>query len=166
MSGSQGNYDLALSRADHDMYFTLYPIEESLNLSVWDNAESSWDGGDSRWDENVKQPVLKYTIFTINGADKVAQQIKITLLAFLGEWFLDVTFGVPYLEEILVKNPHMAAVETILRSHIADVPHVLRLETFTMEWDRARRNLGVNFVAITDYGPITDSFKLDVTAHV
>lgn len=136
MSGSQGNYDLALSRADHDLWFPLV------------------DG-----DTN------KHTILPINGADKVGQQIKITLLAFLGEWFLDVTFGVPYLEEILIKNPRISTVETILRAHINAVPHVIRLETFLVEWNRQARTLSVNFVAQTDYGPIQDSVKLD-TAHV
>ena len=135
MSESQGNYDLALSRADHDMWF---PLAE---------------GSD------------KHTIFPINGADKVGQQIKMTLLAFFGEWFLDVTFGVPYLEEILVKNPRISAVETILRAHINAVPHVIRLETFLLAWNRQTRLLTVNFVAQTDYGPIEDSVKLD-TAHV
>lgn len=135
MSDTQGNYDLALSRADHDLWFPLI------------------------------EGTTRHTLLPINGADKVAQQIKITLLAFFGEWFLDVTFGVPYLEEILVKNPRMSAVETILRSHINAVPHVLRLETFSLEWNRSTRLLQLNFVAITDYGPIEDSVKLD-TAHV
>jgi len=138
MSETQGTYDLALSRADHDMWFTV-----------------AADG-----------PPKKYAITPINGADKVAQQIKITLLAFLGEWFLDVTFGVPYLEDILVKNPRMNTIEVILRAHINAVPHVIRLENFFMAFDAARRTLEVNFVAQTDYGPITDSFKLDTAFHV
>ena len=123
--------------------------------------KSLWD----QLDVTVTE-VIRHTIFPINGADKVAQQIKITLLAFLGEWFLDVTFGVPYLEEILVKNPRMSTVETILRSHINGVPHVIRLETFIIEWDRARRTLSVNFVAQTDYGRIEEPVKLDTAAHV
>jgi len=166
MSGSQGNYDIALSRADHDMWFPALPKPPPQALSLWDNDESKWDNEESLWDQLDKAvtEVIRHTIFPINGADKVAQQIRITLLAFLGEWFLDVTFGVPYLEEILVKNPRLTTVETILRSHINAVPHVIRLETFIIEWDRARRTLSVNFVAQTDYGPIKDSVKLD-TAH-
>jgi len=140
MSDTQGNYDLALSRADHDMWFPVSPTNDPTT-----------------------EP--RYQIWPINGADKVAQQIKITLLAFLGEWFLDITFGVPYLEEILVKNPHLASVETILRAHINNVPRVIRLESFNMTFDRARRTLGVEFEAVTDYGPVKDSVKLD-TAHV
>src|SRR4051794_9209127 len=66
----------------------------------------------------------KVSLLPMEGADRVAQQIKINLLAFLGEWFLDTTFGVPYLESILVKNPRMAVVETIVRNHIHSVPDV------------------------------------------
>jgi hypothetical protein len=102
------------------------------------------------------------SIWTINGQDKVAQQIKITLLAFLGEWFLDITFGVPYLEEILIKNPRMSTVESIIRSHILDVPHVLMIETLALDWDRQTRKLSVTFIADTDYGPINQSYQLDV----
>jgi hypothetical protein len=139
MSGSQGTYDLALSRLDHDM---LFPVVSA---------------------PGVVPP--KHAIWTINGADKVAQEVKINLLAFLGEWFLDVTFGVPYLEDILVKNPHMPSIETIFRFHILDVPHVTLITSFNMTWDRARRTLTVNFAANTDYGPIKDSVILD-TMHV
>ena len=170
MSDSQGNYDLALSRADHDMWFPVASVTTSGSQSIWDGGASIWDDDSSRaatsiWDAKAGDVVKRHAIMPINGADKVAQQIKITLLAFLGEWFLDVTFGVPYLEEILVKSPRLAVVETILRSHINNVPHVLRLETFAMDWDRAARNLSVNFVAQTDYGRIKDSVRLD-TAHV
>lgn len=42
-------------------------------------------------------------VMFIDDVERVAQQIKIQLLTFLGEWFLDVTHGVPYLEYVLVK---------------------------------------------------------------
>ena len=76
----------------------------------------------------------KFRIWPINGADKVAQQIKINLLSLLGEWFLDIRYGVPYLEEILVKNPRLSTVETILRNHIGSVPDVIRIDSFGMDW--------------------------------
>jgi len=133
MSLTQGPFDLALHRVDHDMEF-----------------QSSVVGGD------------KFSIWPINGADKVAQQIKINLLTFYGEWFLDTSWGVPYLEDILVKNPRMATVETILRFHINSVPHVTRLTYFDLSWDRRRRTLTVVFGCSTDYGPIKDSVKLEM----
>ena len=136
MSASLGNYDLALSRQVHDLIFVVASAPGALPE--------------------------KRAIWPINGADKVAQQIKMTLLTLFGEWFLDITFGIPYLEEILVKNPHMPSVESIFRSAILDVPHVTLLNSFNLEWDRARRTLTVNFGANTDYGTIQDSVKLDM----
>jgi hypothetical protein len=135
MSGSQGTYDLALSRVTHDL--------------VWSGPVAG-----------------KYSIWPINGADKVAQQIKINLLSFLGEWFLDNTYGVPYLEDILVKNPRMAVVETIFRYHIINIPHVIRVDALSLDWDRKTRLLGVQFTCETDLGPITESVKLEIMPRV
>jgi len=166
MSESQGNYDLALSRKDHDMFFPIVSSDQSVIFTIWDFLETNWDLRGTTWDQESILTNRVYSILPINGADKVAQQIKITLLAFLGEWFLDVTFGMPYLEEILVKNPHMPSVETIIRAHINNVPHVILIESFAMQFSAAARTLSVDFVAHTDYGPIKDSVKLNMATNV
>jgi hypothetical protein len=159
MSGSQGTYDIALSRKTHDIAWDKStPDEERV---IWDDGETLWD---VKWADKPIYP--KYSIWPINGADKVAQQIKINLLSFLGEWFLDITYGVPYLEDILVKNPRMAVVETIFRHHILDVPHVTRIDALSLDWNRKYRLLGVEFTCSTDYGPITDSVKLEMVPGV
>lgn len=85
----------------------------------------------------------------IGGADRVRQQIKVTLLAFLGEWFLDTTFGVPYFEEVLVKNPDRSAIEAVLRSRILDVPGVTRVGRLALDVERTLRALRVSFEAET-----------------
>jgi hypothetical protein len=125
-------YDLALNRLDHDLWFR--------------------EIGDTD----------RFEIYPIEGADRVAQQIKINLLSFLGEWFLDVTYGVPYLEEILIKNPRMPSVETIIRSHINSIPDMIRIDALDLEWDRRTRFLRVDFQCTTNLGPIRDSVRLDV----
>ena len=51
----------------------------------------------------------------IDNAERVAQQIKIQLLTFYGEWYLDTTWGVPYLEYILVKNPNFTIIRQIFQ---------------------------------------------------
>jgi len=103
-----------------------------------------------------------HSIWPMEGADRVAQQVKITLLAFLGEWFLDNRFGIPYLEDILVKNPRISSVESILRSRIAAVPDVRRVEFLTLDFNRQRRELIVDFAANTELGLIRDSIVLSV----
>jgi len=140
------NLDLALSRISHDMVWTKATPQPVVNPSP--------------------AQVTKYAIWPIDGADKVAQQIKINLLSFLGEWFLDNTYGVPYLESILIKNPRMAVVETILRGHIFDIPDVVAIDSLVVNWDRKARTLGVQFTCQTDLGPITDSIKLQAMPNV
>jgi len=140
------SYDLALNRLDHDMVFYEIPIVAKPTPLIASGYSN----------------VTKYTIWPINNADKVAQQIKMNLLSFLVEWFLDVTYGVPYLEEILVKNPRMASVETILRSHISSVPDVIRIDHLGLSWDRQKRYLFVEFACTTNLGPIKESVKLEI----
>ena len=81
----------------------------------------------------------------IDGAERVRQQIKVTLLTFFGEWFLDTTFGVPYLEYILIKNPSRANIENILRQKIMDVPDVTGVPTVNIQIDAQTRRAQFEF---------------------
>lgn len=90
----------------------------------------------------------------VDGAARVAQQIKVTLLLFLGEWFLDTSFGVPYFEDILVKNPRWGTVSAVLRTRIAAVPGVGRIRRLTLDFNRATRSLSATFEAETEFGLI------------
>ena len=60
-------------------------------------------------DVNISDIVLTDDgdIMLIDNAERVAQQIVISLRFWLGEWFLDTSLGVPYLEYVLVKNPNI-----------------------------------------------------------
>jgi hypothetical protein len=129
-------YDFALGRMEHDLIFEEVPQVTGMQV--------------------------RHSIKPINGADRVAQQIKMTLLTFLGEWFLDIGFGVPYLEEILVKNPRLTSVESILRAKIKAVPDVQKITSFAMNYNRRHRTLQVEFTAHTLLGTITDSVTLDL----
>lgn len=132
-------FDLALNRLDHDMVF-----------------------GQLKPDPNSPNAPAKVSIWPIQGADKIAQEIKINLLTFLGEWFLDETWGVPYLEDILIKNPRMSLVEAILREHVESIPDVNSVTSFGLNWDRAKRTLNIDFGCDTTLGPIQDSATLGV----
>lgn len=96
----------------------------------------------------------------VDGAARVKQQIKVTLKTWLGEYFLDTTFGVPYLESILVKSPSRTEIEAVLRNRINDVPGVTRVTSMQLDIDRERRQLQVAFKAATDEGLIADTIIL------
>lgn len=96
----------------------------------------------------------------VDGAERIAQQIKVTLLAFLGEWFLDETFGVPYLDAVLVKSPDRAQLEAIFRARIAAVPGVTLVRRIDLLVDRAGRTLDVDFEADTTEGLVARRYTL------
>ena len=95
------------------------------------------------------------------GASQRAQQIKIALLTFLGEWEFDTSIGIPYLEQILVKTPNKFRVEAILRKKILAVQGVRRITAFGLDINRITRSLSVHFVAETDEGKVEDNVMID-----
>lgn len=56
--------------------------------------------------------------------DSVAQAIAIRLQWFFNEWRFAPQYGVPYFEEILVKNPRDLRVRQIIRDEILSVEEV------------------------------------------
>ena len=90
----------------------------------------------------------------IDNAERVAQQILITLRFWYGEWFLNVNEGVPYLEYILIKKPNMAHIRQILTEQIQSVEGVQSVTDMTLEFDQRARTLLVEYSATTDYGLI------------
>lgn len=94
-------------------------------------------------------------LMIIDNAERVAQQILITLRFWYGEWFLDTTQGVPYLEYILVKNPNINHVRQILTEAILSVEGVQTIDEMTLDFDQRNRRLYVEYTATTDYGLLT-----------
>lgn len=88
----------------------------------------------------------------ISGAARVAQSVGIRLRTWLGNWFLDTTHGVPYLENILVKNPRHEIVESILRQQILGVAGVRAIKSFQLEINAKARTAKVTFEAESDEG--------------
>lgn len=95
------------------------------------------------------------------GASQRAQQIKIALLTFFGEWEFDTSIGIPYLEQILVKTPNKFRVEAILRKKILAVQGVRSITSFSLDIDRINRSLSVHFLAETDDGKVDDKVMID-----
>ena len=91
----------------------------------------------------------------IDNAERVAQQIKVKLLTFLGEWFLDTTWGVPYLEYILVKQPNQELIKQRMSEQILSVDDVKSLNALELDYQVKVRTLIINYEVSTEYGLIT-----------
>lgn len=99
--------------------------------------------------------VINKDVILIDNAERVAQQIRIRLNSFLGEWFLNTSYGLPYLEYILIKNPNLTLVRSILRKQIASVDDVAKVNSLTVTLDNKTRKLTVDFECATSYGLVT-----------
>lgn len=92
---------------------------------------------------------LKVPLEWVTGADAVAQRIGIRLRIFYGEWFLDQSEGIPYIESIMVSGPDLTLIESIFRKVVETCPGVARLEAFKMSLDESTRTL-----TITDFDAV------------
>lgn len=89
-----------------------------------------------------------------DGLDATAQRLKIKLWFFLGEWFLDQRVGIPYWEQVFIKNPNQAALNALFRKVIQEDEAVLVINQFefVISETRAAR---LTFKVETTDGPLT-----------
>ena len=94
-------------------------------------------------------------LMIIDNAERIGQQIKITLQFWFKEWFLDTTQGIPYLEHICVKNPNLQHIRQIFRNAIMSVDGVDSVTELTLSVNAKERILSVNYTANTSAGLLT-----------
>ena len=80
----------------------------------------------------------------LEGAAALAQRIAVRLRTLQGEWVFDRTLGTPWLQSILVPNPRLDLIRSILNKRIRDTEGVARVLTLSLSVDRAA---GVLFVS-------------------
>jgi hypothetical protein len=92
-----------------------------------------------------------------NGTNPILQDIVQNLSFFLGEWFLDNTKGIPYFQQILVKNPDQSKIDAFFVNTILGTPGVLQLLSYSFSANYAARLLNVTFSAMTTMGKVNYS---------
>lgn len=95
-------------------------------------------------------------IAVIDAADEVAQRLRNRLKLFRGEWFLDVTRGVPYREEVFAKRNSPARVGAAIKREILTTSGVLELLEYDQEIDASARSLTVTFKVRATSGEIVE----------
>lgn len=97
-------------------------------------------------------------LYFVTGADAVAQHLLIRLRTYKGEWFLDQRVGIPYYSQILVKNPNLAAIQSVYRRAIESTPGVDALTSISLEFDTANRQLTLRFTAVLEGETVARDF--------
>lgn len=93
----------------------------------------------------------------ISGATQVAQLVKCRLLTLFGEWSLDDTIGLPWYESIFTKQVRVSDIESAVANIIRGTEGVQQLLSIDIDADFRTRQLNISFVAISDYGDISET---------
>lgn len=90
----------------------------------------------------------------VDGLSAIKQDILQRLRFYLGEWFLDTTKGVPYFQQILIKNPDQSKIDAIFINTILNTPGVITLTAYSFDLDSVNRILNIKFTAQTTSGTV------------
>lgn len=99
--------------------------------------------------------VIKGGVQLSRGIDAVAQDCRVTLQIYQGEWFLDQTVGIPYFESIFGQKPPVAiaAARISMRSALLAIDGVIDVLKFDTAFDGKTRTLTISWVVLTAIGP-------------
>lgn len=73
----------------------------------------------------------------------IAQEVSIALQFFRGEWPLNVLIGVPYFEQVFIKNPSLAALTVLFTRASLSVPGIIEAREMKLSFDNSGRRLYV-----------------------
>ena len=89
-----------------------------------------------------------------NGTNNILQDIIQRLRSFMGEWFLDTSFGTPWFQELLIKGARQVDIDSALQTVIINTPGVAILTAYKSTVNFDRRTVSVTFSALTTTGSV------------
>ena len=81
------------------------------------------------------------------GTDAIVMKLRSRFRMYLAEWFLDTRLGVPYREQIFIKNPPIPVINAIYRKVVINTPGILSVSSFSSTLNHASRSLISSFTA-------------------
>ena len=93
----------------------------------------------------------------IEGSEATAQTIKTNLKLFIGEYFRDISIGLPFFEKIAVKNyssSNESEKENIIKTIIINTNGVKKILTFSSNFDLKTRILLIDVDVLTNFGNV------------
>lgn len=75
------------------------------------------------------------------GARATQQRLQVRAKIFAGEWFLNDSIGIDYYSDILLKDPDVSVIETILVDTALSIPRVEEVTAVNLEYISGERAL-------------------------
>jgi hypothetical protein len=83
----------------------------------------------------------------VDGPEEYRQHLQQRLRTYFGEWFMDLSIGIPYHDGIMVKRPNDVVINNLIKREILTSPGVTVLEEYSSDYIPATRKLNVDFRA-------------------
>lgn len=93
---------------------------------------------------------------------EIEEHTEQRLRTHLGEWFANITIGIPYFEEVFAKPTNVALIESILINEILGTPGVIRLLAFNMDINKFNRTLIVTPLTIESTAGVIEFGELEL----
>ncbi len=87
-------------------------------------------------------------------AQACAQNVETKLRTFMGEWFMDTTYGTPWFQDIFVKPLNQPLAEADIKAVIYSVTGVNEITSFSFDLDSANRTATIRCGLSTIYGTV------------
>ncbi|MDH4281374.1 MAG: hypothetical protein OEV36_01860 [Myxococcales bacterium] len=84
----------------------------------------------------------------------IEQNLRVRLLFFLGEWFLDRSQGIPYYRDVYVKAPNLLLLRHLFRTAILSTTGISLVESLDITLDKQSRKMNLSFRAVMDTGAV------------
>lgn len=111
-------------------------------------------------DENGDWEISGGDLQLIGDGPAIVQAVQIALEFFQGEWFLDVSAGIPWWQSVMIKNPNPNQLEGIFRSAILAVDGVQAINSLTLTYDSQQRTLTIDYEIQANVGLLPGSVTL------
>lgn len=99
--------------------------------------------------------------FYINLPQTVGQAVLTNLKLFLGEWFLDLTTGMPWLTQVIGVDTS-ALYDNAIKTQIINTAGVTRIVAYTSVLNAALRHLEVKVTILTIFSPAPISLEVNL----
>lgn len=96
-------------------------------------------------DENHDLKFVNNNLAFVENEYFVKQKIKQRLLLFKGEWFLDETVGIPYFEDVFVKDVKLSRIEALYIREVQKIEEIEEITAFEINLDNKNRKLNIYF---------------------
>lgn len=90
----------------------------------------------------------------VDGTEAILQNIVQNIRWFFSEWFLNTADGMPYYQQILVKNPDQGTIDALFQNRILGTPGVVALTSYSFSPNFVTRQLSISFTVRTTSGTV------------